>query len=215
MPVFLLSVFFIATKIWKLLKQRCQKRGPIDYSQNVVNFLVPSSKLQCWTTAQCPGSHSFTPSTHSSHACLSASVHVLYEPKYGATRAAHCQQVVQSSAGCCSCWVMLWCVVLCIWCNCGSVYPSVNNGDYFAFTLKDAQTVPNSSPYFALKCKNATFALNKEAAGGAGGQPWCVPIYLNSPNSSQLVSLIFNWGGDIDETQPNTRAKFLFSIRCF
>lgn len=138
-----------------------------------------------------------------------------YDPKHGATRGAHCQQVVQSSAGCCSCWVTLWCVVLCIWCNCGSVYPSVNNGDYLASILKDAQVVPNSSPYFALKCKNATFALNKEAAGGAGGQPWCTPIDLNSPNSSQLLSVIFHWGGDIDETQPNTRAKFLFSIRCF
>lgn len=51
------------------------------------------------------------------------------------------------------------------------VCPSVNNGDYFALISKDAQVVPNSSPYFALEWENATFALNKEVAGSAGGQP--------------------------------------------
>lgn len=66
-----------------------------------------------------------------------------------------------------------------------------------------------------LKIPNPKFTSNREVAGSTGGQPWWPPIYLNSPNSSQMLSVLFHWGGDIDETQPNMRAKSLFSIRFF
>lgn len=74
---------------------------------------------------------------------------------------------------------------------------------------------PAQISYTALKFENPKFTSNRPVAGSAGGQPWWPPIYRNSPNSSQLLSALFHWGGDIDETQPNMRAKSLFSIRFF
>lgn len=110
--IFLLSVFFIATKTWRLLKQ-FPKMWSCWLQPKYCKFLSKSPTANCSAGPQ----HGVlaltlsTPSTRSSHAYLSASVHVLHEPKYGATRNAHCQQVVLSSACCCSCWVTLWCVV--------------------------------------------------------------------------------------------------------
>lgn len=42
--------------------------------------------------------------------------------------------------------------------------------------------------------------------GAEEGSPPCTATHLSSPDLSQLLSVMFLWGGDADETHPNTRA---------
>lgn len=70
---------------------------------------------------------------------------------------------------------------------------------------------PIQISYTALKFESPKFTSNRDVAGSTGGQNWWPPIYCNSPNSSQLLSALFHWGGDVDEAEPNMRAKNPFS----